>query len=150
MSKEAVCDFLRRCVVYADASINLETREEDATKFNAGRLTEISRHTRSLQKLKEANSMTGSKPMEKKIQQPSFFGEAMGDDVENIDTNYLEHPERAGMVVDSDSTKTGDVAINGWREWSSEFVSGFQCRIAVKHPTIDRCIPKPRPSWSTA
>ena len=34
MSKEAVCNFLRRCVIYADASINRKkNRDEDATEI---------------------------------------------------------------------------------------------------------------------
>ncbi|GIS44807.1 MAG: hypothetical protein Ct9H90mP16_18770 [Candidatus Poseidoniales archaeon] len=99
MSKEAVCDFLRRCVVYADASINRKkTREEDATEiqrwaayrdFTAYALSEVERG-----ELDDWFKTDG----EQDRKRPSFFGEAMGDDVENIDTNYLEHPERAAWL----------------------------------------------------
>ena len=94
MSKEAVCDFLRRCVVYADASINRKkNREEDATEiqrwaayrdFTAYALSEVERG-----ELDDWFKTDG----EEDRKRPSFFGEAMGDDVETVSYTHLRAHE---------------------------------------------------------
>jgi len=99
MSKEAVCDFLRRCVLYADSSINRKKdRDEDATEierwaayrdFTAYALSEVERG--ELDDWFESDGEAGRK-------RPTFLGEPMNDDVRNVDIDSLEHPERAAWL----------------------------------------------------
>ena len=94
MSKEAVCDFLRRCVLYADSSINRKKdRDEDATEigrwaayrdFTAYALSEVERG--ELDDWFESDGEAGRK-------RPTFLGEPMNDDVRNVEIDSLEHPE---------------------------------------------------------
>ena len=99
MSKEAVCDFLRRCVLYADASINRKRdREEDQSEiqrwaayrdFTAYALSEVERG--ELDDWFETDGQEGRK-------RPNFLGQPMGDDVRNVDVDMLEHPERGAWL----------------------------------------------------
>jgi flavin reductase (DIM6/NTAB) family NADH-FMN oxidoreductase RutF len=96
MSKEAVCDFLRRCVLYADASINRkkdreESRDEIARwaayrDFTAYALSEVQRG--ELDSWFESDGEADRRRM-------SFLGESMGEDAKNIDVDQLEHSERS-------------------------------------------------------
>ena len=99
MSKEAVCDFLRRCVLYADSSINRKKdREEEPGEierwaayrdFTAYALSEVERG--ELDDWFESDGEAGRK-------RPSFLGEAMNKDVRNVDIDSLEHPERSAWL----------------------------------------------------
>ena len=99
MSKEAVCDFLRRCVLYADASINRKRdREEDQSEiqrwaayrdFTAYALSEVERG-----ELDDWFETDG----EAERKRPSFLGESMGENIRNDDAEALEHPERAAWL----------------------------------------------------
>ncbi|MEE2747277.1 MAG: flavin reductase [Candidatus Thermoplasmatota archaeon] len=99
MSKEAVCDFLRRCVLYADASINRKKdREEDESEiqrwaayrdFTAYALSEIDRG-----ELDDWFETDG----EAERKRPNFLGEPMGDEIRNVDIDMLEHPERGAWL----------------------------------------------------
>ena len=99
MSKDAVCDFLRRCVLYADSSINRKKdRDEEATEierwtayrdFTAYALSEVERG-----ELDDWFESDG----EAERKRPSFIGEPMNDDYRNVDVDTLEHPERAAWL----------------------------------------------------
>ena len=99
MSKEAVCDFLRRCVLYADASINRKkNREEDATEiqkwaayrdFTAYSLSEVERG-----ELDDWFETDG----EAERKRTTFLGEPMDQDARNVDVDSLEHSERSAWL----------------------------------------------------
>ena len=99
MSKEAVCDFLRRCVLYADSSINRKKdREEDRGEierwaayrdFTAYALSEVERG-----ELDDWFQSDG----EAERKQATFLGIPMGENVRNDSMDALEHPERAAWM----------------------------------------------------
>ncbi len=99
MSKDAVCDFLRRCVLYADSSINRKKdRDEDTTEiqrwaayrdFTAYALSEVERG-----ELDDWFQSDG----EAERKQATFLGLPMGEDVRNDSMDALEHPERAAWM----------------------------------------------------
>ncbi|MDG1526009.1 MAG: flavin reductase [Candidatus Thalassarchaeaceae archaeon] len=99
MSKEAVCDFLRRCVLYADSSINRKKdREEDRGEierwaayrdFTAYALSEVERG-----ELDDWFQSDG----EAERKQATFLGIPMGENVRNDPMDALEHPERAAWM----------------------------------------------------
>ena len=99
MSKDAVCDFLRRCVLYADSSINRKKdRDEEITEierwtayrdFTAYALSEVERG-----ELDDWFESDG----EAERKRPSFIGEPMNKDYRNVDVDTLEHPERAAWL----------------------------------------------------
>ena len=96
MSKEAVCDFLRRCVLYADSSINRKkNREEDTSEierwaayrdFTAYALSEVERG-----ELDDWFESDG----EAERKRASFLGQPMGNNVRNDVMDHLEHQERS-------------------------------------------------------
>jgi flavin reductase (DIM6/NTAB) family NADH-FMN oxidoreductase RutF len=97
--KTVVCDFLRRCVLYADASINRKKdREENATEigrwtayrdFTAYALSEVERG-----ELDDWFASDG----EADRMRASFLGESMGNARKNVDVDALEHSERAAWL----------------------------------------------------
>ena len=96
MSKDAVCDFLRRCVLYADSSINRKRdRDEDSTEierwtayrdFTAYALLEVERG-----ELDDWFESDG----EAERKRATFLGQPMGEDIRTDAMDALEHPERA-------------------------------------------------------
>ena len=99
MSKEAVCDFLRRCVLYADTSINRKKdRDEEPSEikrwmayrdFTAYALSEVERG--------ELNDWFESDG-EADRKRTTFLGEPMGQDARNVDVDSLEHSERSAWL----------------------------------------------------
>jgi flavin reductase (DIM6/NTAB) family NADH-FMN oxidoreductase RutF len=97
--KDAVCNFLRKCVLYADSSINRKNnREEDLEEikrwmayrdFTAYALSEVERG-----ELDDWFESDG----EAQRKRPTFLGEPMNEDVCNVDINHLEHTERAAWL----------------------------------------------------
>jgi hypothetical protein len=99
MSKEAVCDFLRRCVLYADASINRK-KEREESREEIGRWTayrDFTAYALSEVQCGELDSWFESDG-EAERKRPSFLGEPMGADPKNIDVDQLEHPERSAWL----------------------------------------------------
>jgi flavin reductase (DIM6/NTAB) family NADH-FMN oxidoreductase RutF len=98
-SKAAVCDFLKRCVLYADSSINRKRdREEDRDEikkwvayrdFTAYALSEVERG-----ELDDWFKSDGE--AERKI--TSFLGQPMSGDIRNIDMSHLEFSERSAWL----------------------------------------------------
>lgn len=99
MSKEAVCDFLRRCVLYADTSINRKRdRDEEPNEikrwmayrdFTAYALSEVERG--------ELNDWFESDgEADRKL--TTFLGEPMDQDTRNVDVDSLEHSERSAWL----------------------------------------------------
>ena len=96
MSKEAVCDFLRRCVLYADSSIDRKKeRDEDMAEierwaayrdFTAYALSEIERG--ELDDWFEHDGEVGQKRV-------TFLGQPMGENIHNDTMEDMEHSERA-------------------------------------------------------
>ena len=99
MSKDAVCDFLRRCVDYADSSIERKIeRSEDVVEigrwtayrdFTAYALSEVERG--ELDDWFESDSEVGQK-------REPLFGQPMGERFRNDTVDSLEHPERAAWL----------------------------------------------------
>ena len=99
MSKEAVCDFLRRCVLYADTSINRKRdRDEEPNEikrwmayrdFTAYALSEVERG--------ELNDWFESDG-EADRKRTTFLGEPMDQDARNVDVDSLEHSERSAWL----------------------------------------------------
>ena len=99
MSKDAVCDFLRRCVQYADLSIDRKMeRDEDVVEierwtayrdFTAYALSEVERG--ELDDWFENDGEVGQK-------RETLLGQPMGDGVRNDSVDALEHPERAAWL----------------------------------------------------
>ena len=99
MSKEAVCDFLRRCVLYADTSINRKRdRDEEPNEikrwmayrdFTAYALSEVERG--------ELNDWFESDG-EADRKRTTFLGEPMDQDTRNVDVDSLEHSERSAWL----------------------------------------------------
>ncbi|HJM67616.1 MAG TPA: flavin reductase [Candidatus Thalassarchaeaceae archaeon] len=96
MSKDAVCDFLRRCVLYADSSIDRKKgRDEDIAEierwiayrdFTAYALSEVERG--------ELNDWFDSDGgVEQKRE--TLLGQAIGEGIRNESVDALEHPERS-------------------------------------------------------
>ena len=96
MSKDAVCDFLRRCVLYADSSIDRKKkRNEDITEierwkayreFTAYALSEVERG--------ELDDWFESEG-EDEQKRETLLGQPMGEEISNYSMDTLEHPERA-------------------------------------------------------
>ena len=96
MSKDAVCDFLRRCVLYADSSINRKKeRDEDLNEierwsayrdFTAYALSEVERG--ELDDWFERDGEVEQKRI-------TFLGQPMGEEIHNDAMNEMEHSERA-------------------------------------------------------
>ncbi len=96
MSKDAVCAFLRRCVRYADSSIDRKIgRDEDAVEierwtayrdFTAYALSEVERG--ELDDWFEGDGEVGQK-------RETLLGQPMGGDIRNDSMDALEHTERA-------------------------------------------------------
>ena len=99
MSKDAVCDFLRRCVDYADSSIERKIeRSEDEVEierwtayrdFTAYALSEVERG--ELDDWFESDGEVGQK-------REPLFGQPMGERFRNDTVDSLEHPERAAWL----------------------------------------------------
>lgn len=96
--KAAVCDFLRRCVLYADASINRK-RDREASEseiqrwaayrdFTAYALSEVERG-----ELDDWFASDG----EAERRRSSFLGMPM-EEMRNVEADALEHPERAAWL----------------------------------------------------
>ncbi len=98
-SKEIVCDFLKRCVLYADSSINRKReRDEDVEEikrwlayrdFTAYALSEVERG-----ELDDWFKTDG----EDERKQANFLGLPMTGEIRNIDIDYLEHADRASWL----------------------------------------------------
>jgi flavin reductase (DIM6/NTAB) family NADH-FMN oxidoreductase RutF len=96
MSKDAVCDFLRRCVLYADSSINRKKeRDEDVAEierwsayrdFTAYALSEVERG--ELDDWFESDVGVEQK-------RETLLGQPMGEGIHNDSMDSLEHSERA-------------------------------------------------------
>ena len=96
MSKDAVCEFLRRCVRYADSSIDRKMeRDEDVAEierwkayrdFTAYALSEVERG--ELDDWFESDSEVGQK-------REPLLGQPMGEGIRNDSMDALEHPERS-------------------------------------------------------
>tara|TARA_B100001750_G_scaffold66953_1_gene53186 strand:- start:2643 stop:3512 length:870 start_codon:yes stop_codon:yes gene_type:complete len=99
MTKDAVCDFLRRCVQYADESIERKReRDEDIAEierwsayrdFTAYALSEVERG--ELDDWFEGDGESGQK-------RETLLGQPMGDGVRNDSMDALDHPERAAWL----------------------------------------------------
>ena len=95
MSKDAVCDFLRRCVLYADSSINRKKdRDDDMAEierwtayrdFTAYALSEVERG--ELDDWFKSEGESGQK-------RETLLGQPMGEDIHNDAMNAMEHTER--------------------------------------------------------
>ena len=93
MSKDAVCEFLRRCVRYADSSIDRKMeRDEDVAEierwkayrdFTAYALSEVERG--ELDDWFESDSEVGQK-------REPLLGQPMGEGIRNDSMDALEHP----------------------------------------------------------
>lgn len=98
-SKVAVCDFLKRCVLYADSSINRKRdRGDDAEElkrwmayrdFTAYALSEVERG-----ELDDWFKTDG----EDERKQTTFLGQPMFGDIRNVDIDHLEHADRAAWL----------------------------------------------------
>jgi len=99
LTKDAVCDFLRRCVLYADSSINRKRdRGEDNSEikrweayrdFTAYALSEVERG-----ELDDWFEVDG----EAERMRTTFIGKPMDEQKKNIDIDSLEHAERAAWL----------------------------------------------------
>ncbi|MEC8926907.1 MAG: hypothetical protein VYB17_01435, partial [Candidatus Thermoplasmatota archaeon] len=95
MSKDAVCDFLRRCVLYADSSIDRKKkRNEDIAEierwkayreFTAYALSEVERG--------ELDDWFESEG-EDEQKRETLLGQPMGEEISNDSMDALEHTER--------------------------------------------------------
>ena len=99
MSKDAVCDFLRRCVLYADSSISRKKNRDDDMEeierwityrdFTAYTLSEVERG-----ELDDWFENEG----EAEQKRETLLGQPMGVDIRNDVVDTMEHPEKAAWL----------------------------------------------------